>query len=673
MEERGSIHFVVVGILVVVMVVVLVVSLGRMQKRLGRNKNENYELFSAPECADMTDAERRASSRCLIEPPHVTMGQTCVDGVCLDVNDLKNFKNLSTDVGGQQSDISRGFHEILDELDEMAGKRKARVAALNERLYDVKNTLNSASKVEAEGGDITLERDGFRYHVFFMPTSVRSLKVANEGVAEVFVVGGGGGGGGGGPMAYDPAGGGGGGEVLHLRGHKLERGSYPVQVGAGGSAGGRRQFGKPGRESRLGSLRVNGGGGGARGRSDGLANESCTGGSGGGSGRGWRSFSPGDSRHGNNGGNSVKLHPQGLGNAGGPNTSDGGGGGGATRAGRVLHGGEGYLLNMGGFRHVFGSGGGGGRRGGTIGKGGTNAGDGGGTGKPGMMLTGSGGGGGEARGRGEHSGGAGGSGIVVVRYHVGARLIQGPEMKLEENYMGTFRTSRFYRLSFEIKPTGTVRDWGSIIRFSREKDEDYPRLPAIWFHPGTTRLHVKSSTVKDMNPGPNTSGLSMNSWHKVVVEVKRSEDSIANHQLRVYIDGKLDREEKRTVEPYAAGDRHLYLGTRQNNKYDIADASVRDVEYLSLEDTTPAAVFFEHANYAGKMWVLQPEERDYNLTDMRRAGFRNDSLTSVFVGPGYEATLYQHNFSGSSRRLTKSSPHLGSMNDTVSSVRIRRV
>lgn len=68
------------------------------------------------------------------------------------------------------------------------------------------------------------------------------------------------------------------------------------------------------------------------------------------------------------------------------------------------------------------------------------------------------------------------------------------EYKLTRNQLiKTFPTyhEQFY-LSIDVKPLGVVSGWGSIIHVTKGGDENEfgNRIPAIWFHPGTKRLHI---------------------------------------------------------------------------------------------------------------------------------------------------------------------------------------
>jgi hypothetical protein len=302
-----------------------------------------------------------------------------------------------------------------------------------------------ANFITATGGAIT-ESGNCKIHTFtgpgtFAVTGVSGVS-ANNAVGYLVVAGGGGGGGKVVPGNFENGSGGGAGgfregrtnsitpytdSPLSASGHTVSVQSYPITVGAGGTAGsGSAQAcaeGGNGNPSVFSSFTSTaGGGGGGNGNSQAL-NEGNPGGSGGGgSGWGGGSGNPGGS------GNTPPVSPPqgnngGTGSGCGSNGSGAGGGGGATQAGQ---GGSGQTGGYGGngattsitASPVAYAGGGGGAGGGGHGNGGTG---GGGAGKssPGTATSGTantGGGGGGAGCAPGQTGGGGGSGIVIIRY-----------------------------------------------------------------------------------------------------------------------------------------------------------------------------------------------------------------------------------------------------------------
>ena len=303
----------------------------------------------------------------------------------------------------------------------------------------------TAGYVTATGGTITTSGN-FKIHTF---TSSGCFQVTNAGNAsgsntiEYMVVAGGGGGG-------SAAGGGGGGAGGYRESSGVTAGCYsvsplgacvsalsasvatfPITVGAGGSAGTTPSAGGNGSNSIFSTITSTGGGGGANDSSNAL-----TGGSGGGGG-----FRPPGTPSNGAAGNTPPVSPP-QGNPGGntnPSTSNpdrGGGGGGATVAGTTPSGnsagpgGAGATSSINGTPTTRAGGGGGGKdedspNGGTSGDGGAGGGGRGASsdssnsrpGEAGTANTGGGGGGGGAGGPAPNPDGyAGGSGIVILRY-----------------------------------------------------------------------------------------------------------------------------------------------------------------------------------------------------------------------------------------------------------------
>jgi len=59
-----------------------------------------------------------------------------------------------------------------------------------------------------------------------------------------------------------------------------------------------------------------------------------------------------------------------------------------------------------------------------------------------------------------------------------------------------------FELTFGIKPTGLVLGWGSLLQFTKNDPLGVgTRLPGIWFHPWSMRLHVRMGRGPDWNAG----------------------------------------------------------------------------------------------------------------------------------------------------------------------------
>jgi hypothetical protein len=63
----------------------------------------------------------------------------------------------------------------------------------------------------------------------------------------------------------------------------------------------------------------------------------------------------------------------------------------------------------------------------------------------------------------------------------------------QNTIIGTIMASKDYILSFDITPHSTVRNWGSIIHFTKGGDccGTGQRIPAVWFIPGGLGMHVR--------------------------------------------------------------------------------------------------------------------------------------------------------------------------------------
>lgn len=266
------------------------------------------------------------------------------------------------------------------------------------------------TRVSATGGTTFIPGNGYKYHIFTAPGT---LRVGNGGAIDYILVAGGGGGGG-------PSGGGGGaGGYLSANQSIISAGTYSVTIGPGGT---QNTNGTPTTLSGPPTFTTLTATAGGRGANPVLAGP-------GGSGGGGYSASPtggtGTSGQGSAGGNGNPGYGGGGGGAGGAGgTGSPLGPGGTGGIGRPAFQGDTGIPPAYGTpgpqpgRYFAGGGGGNGVPGGgppgLAGPGGAGGGGGGGpsTGTPGTTNTG-GGGGGAGPG---FSGGTGGSGIVIIRY-----------------------------------------------------------------------------------------------------------------------------------------------------------------------------------------------------------------------------------------------------------------
>jgi len=136
---------------------------------------------------------------------------------------------------------------------------------------------------------------------------------------------------------------------------------------------------------------------------------------------------------------------------------------------------------------------------------------------------------------------------------------------------------------FWILPLGITPQWGSILHKGASNEQ---RNLGIWFHPGRTRLHVRSGTRRGWNDGADPDpeqDLVPFEWSHVAV-------THTEGHLRVYLNGN---QVSQTVIPSPlTNDGPLYLG---DPWYDAALAFVSDVRFVdsALDATEVKKVFFQ--------------------------------------------------------------------------------
>ena len=93
---------------------------------------------------------------------------------------------------------------------------------------------------------------------------------------------------------------------------------------------------------------------------------------------------------------------------------------------------------------------------------------------------------------------------------------------VQNNRIAVISGKADYMLSFDITPTGTIGDFGSILHFTTDNNccNFGQRSPAIWFHQGTTRLYVAIGDSTDGNWRLDTDALPLNVRTKITLECK---------------------------------------------------------------------------------------------------------------------------------------------------------
>ena len=131
-----------------------------------------------------------------------------------------------------------------------------------------------------------------------------------------------------------------------------------------------------------------------------------------------------------------------------------------------------------------------------------------------------------------------------------------------------------YKLSFEIVPTATIADWASILHFNAGNKDCCDlgnRSPAIWFHPGSTRLHVRIGDSADGNWGIDTAdALPLNVRSEFILECKGKD-------VKLTVGGKVYTATQPTYR--YSGQLIVYAG---NPYWPVAQAQLYGLDYEAL-------------------------------------------------------------------------------------------
>ena len=98
---------------------------------------------------------------------------------------------------------------------------------------------------------------------------------------------------------------------------------------------------------------------------------------------------------------------------------------------------------------------------------------------------------------------------------------------------------RGWRVSFQINPFGTVNGWSNIMHATIGKNIGRygDRTPGIWFHSGTTKLHICSAVNGNANYCYNSLSIPLHKHSSIIVQQIQS---ASNHQYyyQIFINGK---------------------------------------------------------------------------------------------------------------------------------------
>ena len=106
----------------------------------------------------------------------------------------------------------------------------------------------------------------------------------------------------------------------------------------------------------------------------------------------------------------------------------------------------------------------------------------------------------------------------IINFHVDIA-------KLKKNRLIKYVTflAQYWKLSFQIKPLRTVKGWSSILHATIGKNNGRfgDRTPGIWFHGGSTKLHICSAINGNPNRCYNSKPLPRNKFSTILIQQVR--------------------------------------------------------------------------------------------------------------------------------------------------------
>jgi len=128
------------------------------------------------------------------------------------------------------------------------------------------------------------------------------------------------------------------------------------------------------------------------------------------------------------------------------------------------------------------------------------------------------------------------------------------------------KKSTAFTYSFWIKPTGVVHEWANILHKGNTNEQ---RNIAVWFYPGTLRLHVRSGTRRGWNDGADPEQ-QLKAWEWTHVTITHKEG-----ELVIYYNG-VSVLNQNIPQPHT-NDGPLYIG---DPWHAAAQAYIADVRYV---------------------------------------------------------------------------------------------
>ena len=142
-------------------------------------------------------------------------------------------------------------------------------------------------------------------------------------------------------------------------------------------------------------------------------------------------------------------------------------------------------------------------------------------------------------------------------------------------------------VSFEIFPEGVVNGWNNIIHFTTggNHGKHGDRIPAVWFHTASTRLHICSSISGNFNECFNSKSLKQNVYTKV--EIMQKQISNTRYRFSVWIAGKRVYHTVNTAARYFSNVKVF----RSDPWHPAANALIKNLVYRNLEHSKTFSFF----------------------------------------------------------------------------------
>ena len=139
------------------------------------------------------------------------------------------------------------------------------------------------------------------------------------------------------------------------------------------------------------------------------------------------------------------------------------------------------------------------------------------------------------------------------------------------------RLLRGWTLSMSIKPTGKVSGWSNIFHATIGKNHGRygDRVPGIWFHSNTNKLHITSAVSGNVNHRFDKIVLPENKFTKLMVRQIQKEDDNRYH-YQIFVNNKKVYEVVNT-KPTVFNDVVFYAA---DNWYKPAKAQLRKVNFV---------------------------------------------------------------------------------------------